>query len=242
MVALAGLLGGIDPLALIGSFLVAIGCAFVGCSLALTLSVYGRKTHEVLIMTYLISSSGSWRRSCDDRAHGCWWAGRLPGRLRTIPWKTLYAGSGDESLLPGLCRPTSSPGKVGMEDLPGIPGGPAWLSRPALMGLATARIRGVALSQAGRPAARAGWRLPSSLGLVPAATPTGPSLDGNPVAWREWHRTRPSTMMRVAWGIYAALGLLWVCAGEPVRRAVPRGDEEIALMNVFQVDGRACCC
>ena len=52
--ALTGLLGGIDPLAMVGSFLVAIGCAVLGCSLAMTLSVYGRKTHEVLIMTYMI--------------------------------------------------------------------------------------------------------------------------------------------------------------------------------------------
>jgi ABC-type transport system involved in multi-copper enzyme maturation permease subunit len=41
--ALAGLLGGIDPTALAGSFLTAIACAIVGCSLALTLSVWGRK-------------------------------------------------------------------------------------------------------------------------------------------------------------------------------------------------------
>ena len=52
--ALASLLGGIDPLALFGSFLTAIGCAVLGCSLALTLSVWGRKTHEVLMLTYLI--------------------------------------------------------------------------------------------------------------------------------------------------------------------------------------------
>jgi ABC-type transport system involved in multi-copper enzyme maturation permease subunit len=52
--ALSGLLGGIDPDALFGSFLVAIGCAALGCSLAMTLSVWGRKTHEVLMMTYLI--------------------------------------------------------------------------------------------------------------------------------------------------------------------------------------------
>src|SRR5207245_20372 len=48
IMALAGLLGGIDPLALAGSFLVSIGCAVLGCSVALTLSVWGRKTHEVL--------------------------------------------------------------------------------------------------------------------------------------------------------------------------------------------------
>ncbi len=54
VLALTGLLGGIAPLALGGSFLVAIGCAVVGCSLAITLSVHARRTHEALILTYLI--------------------------------------------------------------------------------------------------------------------------------------------------------------------------------------------
>jgi hypothetical protein len=40
--ALSGMLGGIDPLALLGSFLTAIACAVLGCSLALTLSVVVR--------------------------------------------------------------------------------------------------------------------------------------------------------------------------------------------------------
>ena len=52
--ALTSLLGGIDPTALVGSFLAAIACATLGCSLAMTLSVWGRKTHEVLMITYLI--------------------------------------------------------------------------------------------------------------------------------------------------------------------------------------------
>ncbi len=54
IMAIAGLLGGIDPTALFGSFLVAIACAVLGCSLALVLSVWGRKTHEVLMTTYLL--------------------------------------------------------------------------------------------------------------------------------------------------------------------------------------------
>ena len=52
--ALAGLLGGIDPLALFGSFLTSVACAVLGCSLAMALSVWGRKTHEVLMVTYLL--------------------------------------------------------------------------------------------------------------------------------------------------------------------------------------------
>ena len=54
LVALTSLLGGIDPTALFGSFLAAIGCAVLSCSLAMLLSVWGRKTHEVLMITYLI--------------------------------------------------------------------------------------------------------------------------------------------------------------------------------------------
>ena len=30
----------------------------------------------------------------------------------------------------------------------------------------------------------------------------GPSLDGNPVLWREWHRSRPSRMTQILWGLY----------------------------------------
>ena len=52
--ALTSLLGGIDPIALFGSFLTSVGCAVLGCSLAMALSVWGRKTHEVLMVTYLI--------------------------------------------------------------------------------------------------------------------------------------------------------------------------------------------
>src|SRR5260370_27681798 len=42
--ALGGLLGGIDPQALFGSFLTSLAFAMLGCSLALPLSVWGRKT------------------------------------------------------------------------------------------------------------------------------------------------------------------------------------------------------
>jgi ABC-type Na+ efflux pump permease subunit len=31
----------------------------------------------------------------------------------------------------------------------------------------------------------------------------GPSLDVNPVLWREWHRNRPSRWTRIVWGLYA---------------------------------------
>jgi ABC-type transport system involved in multi-copper enzyme maturation permease subunit len=35
----------------------------------------------------------------------------------------------------------------------------------------------------------------------------GPTLDGNPVLWREWHRRRPSRWARIIWGLYIALAV-----------------------------------
>src|SRR6478736_5155826 len=52
VLALATLLGGVDPAMPAGSLLVCLACAVFGCTLALTLSVWGRKTHEVLLTTY----------------------------------------------------------------------------------------------------------------------------------------------------------------------------------------------
>ena len=44
--ALATLLGGVDPAMTTGAILVCLACAVFGCTLAMTLSVWGRKTHE----------------------------------------------------------------------------------------------------------------------------------------------------------------------------------------------------
>ena len=105
-----------------------------------------------------------------------------------------------------------------------------------LVVLATARIRRVVLVQAGRPAA-GGRRRPSWLRrLISTLRLPGPSLDFNPVAWREWHRGRPSPMMRIAWGLYAALGLLWVyLTARPSNVPAPMRVEMVGVMNGFQV-------
>src|SRR3954453_2156940 len=53
VLALATLFGGVAPGSLIEALLVVLSCAVFGCSLALALSVWGRKTHEVLMATYV---------------------------------------------------------------------------------------------------------------------------------------------------------------------------------------------
>jgi ABC-type transport system involved in multi-copper enzyme maturation permease subunit len=54
VLAITGLFGGIDPGALVGSFAVIVGLAVLGCALALSLSLWGRKTHEVLLAMYFV--------------------------------------------------------------------------------------------------------------------------------------------------------------------------------------------
>ncbi len=72
--ALATLLGGVAPAMLAGAVLVCLACGVFGCTLALTLSVWGRKTHEVLLATY---------------AFGIFWLLSAPiwaGRDWMLPW------------------------------------------------------------------------------------------------------------------------------------------------------------
>ncbi len=73
----------------------------------------------------------------------------------------------------------------------------------ALLGLASARIRALASRQPARAARR------HRRSLRPSAT-LATTLDRNPLAWREWHRSRPAGMLRWAWRMYAAIGLLCV--------------------------------
>jgi ABC-type transport system involved in multi-copper enzyme maturation permease subunit len=230
-VALSGLLGGIDPLALLGSFLVSIGCALVGCALAMTLSVWARKTHEVVMMTYILIVI--WLIFPGLVAMVMW----LLGARRPLPfsapvlWQLLI----DTNPYYLVFGPYTDPTKVGLWTFLAFLGG-CLATSGTLVGLATMRIRHVALSQAGRPAAGPRRQRLSRLHR-PIWLPRlpGPSLDFNPVAWREWHRMRPSWMMRIAWGLYAALGvfecLMLLSMGRPLKDA----GGQIATLSGFQV-------
>lgn len=54
LMALTTLLGGVDPIVVMGSYLVTLGAAVLAASLALVFSVWGTKVHEVLISTYMV--------------------------------------------------------------------------------------------------------------------------------------------------------------------------------------------
>jgi ABC-type transport system involved in multi-copper enzyme maturation permease subunit len=231
IMALAGLLGGIDPTALFGSFLAAIGCAVLGCSLALTLSVWGRKTHEVLMITYLLLIL--WLFS--------------PFLLTTIVnstsepslrfsapvlWDLL------ESTNPYYLAwaPYTRPGSVSLTSYLVFLGSCLGLSG-ILVALATKRIRAVVQNQAEQSPARLGRRrFVVRLPVLPwQRWLPGPSLDGNPVFWREWYRSKPSRFMRLAWALYGALGVVWIVIAAQSMILGSTNVDLIAMLNVFQV-------
>jgi ABC-type transport system involved in multi-copper enzyme maturation permease subunit len=231
LTALTSLLGGIDPLALLGSFMTSIACAALGCSLAMTLSVWGRKTHEVLMITYMILIP--WLISPIVLELVADSSGLTPLRNSApILWRWI-ACSNPYYL---AFAPYSDPGKVGLTTYLGFLAVCLVLSA-LLLGLATHRIRGVALRQAGQQEARA------RPGRVFRHFPTfsgwpglpGPSLDDNPILWREWHRSKPSRLLRVVWALYAALGILWVGLSLEVVVAARTNQETIAIMSMLQV-------
>lgn len=190
------LLGGIDPGALIGAYLVMLGVALFGCALALTLSVWGTKTHEVLLAVYGFWAVALLTNPVWYVLAMIWRTGPPPNWLKIAnPFYTAWA-------------PYLSPGTTDFEE-------PVWFLAVAaglsavLASLAVARVRAVTVRQSNRPARekrRRAWAFP--LWNLTAWLP-GPSLSRNPVLWREWHRKRPSLWVRLVWLVYAALAVFF---------------------------------
>lgn len=207
VLALATLLGGVDPAMPAGAVLVCLACAVFGCTLALTLSVWGRRTHEVLLATYAFGiawllAAPIWAgvvAVLPPWARPAW----LPSFLALLPYNPIFLVLSPLGAAPG-------PGPIGL-------GAQARFcalgvaTSAALAGAATWRIRAVVIRQEGRgEAARRAARRGRLARLLPS-----PSLDGNPVLWREWHRRRPSGWSAIIWGLFGVLSVgfgLWAIA------------------------------
>ena len=199
VVSLAALLGGIDGGALVGLFAVSAAVAVLGCSMALSISVEVAKTHEVVMAVLLLVA--------------CWllslplWGGiasvyRLPPPpdwyYATNPYVLAYA-------------PYSWPGHFGPLEFGLFVAGALALSA-GMLAATIARLRRFVLpaevGRRGRKLRVPGLRRLPSLRAEMAAIRRwmerlpGPSLDGNPVLWREWHRSRPARLAQIIWGLY----------------------------------------
>jgi ABC-type transport system involved in multi-copper enzyme maturation permease subunit len=221
--ALTTLLGGVDPAMPTGAILVCLACAVFGCTLALTLSVWGRKTHEVLLATYAFGilyllAAPIWAALVPMLP---WWArpSWLPGYLALMPYNPVVLVLAPLGGPPGL-------GPIGLGEQASFCA-LGLLASALLAAASTWRIRRVVIRQAGQGEATRRADRPAAARRGPLARLTrllpSPSLDGNPVLWREWHRRRPSRWSVAVWGLFGVLSggfSLWVIV-EALNRALP---------------------
>jgi ABC-type transport system involved in multi-copper enzyme maturation permease subunit len=186
--AFGTLLGGIDPASMFGLLLVTLGAAVLGCTLALTLSIWGTTLTEVVLATYAI-----WLVVV--LLPPTWWVLHLAG---AISWP-----------LPGWMEAASP---VLLVFSPGLMPGRASLAEPLrflVLCLAFSAALAAVAALRLRPAAREPHhaRRWNGFGRLSRWLP-GPSLDANPVLWREWHARRPTRWVLILWLLYAALAVI----------------------------------
>src|SRR5436309_2296989 len=236
VLALATLLGGVDPAMPTGAILVCMACGVFGCTLALTLSVWGRKTHEVLLATYAFGilyllAAPMWV-ALVPMLPG-WALAWLPGYLALLPYNPIFLALAPQGAPPGM-------GPVGL-------GAQAWfctlglLASALLAAASTWRIRRVIIRQAGQGEATRRADRPAAARRGPLARLTrllpSPSLDGNPVLWREWHRRRPSRWSVAVCGLFGMLASgfsLWAIV-DALDGAGPRGRDAGGVISGMQV-------
>jgi len=206
------LLGLIDPGAVGGAFLVTIGVAVVGSSLALALSIWRTKTHDVLLAVYLtwaalILASPMWNLLA-----------RRWGFLPAPPWLVKV------NPIALAFAPYANPKGWSLTDDLDFLGGTMTVAALLLLA-AMSYLRRAILSQASQPPPRRYISTHTAKRWL-----IGPSLDGNPVLWREWHRRRPSRWVLLLWTVYAALATLF-----SLLAIEDDGHDVAGLVNAFQV-------
>jgi ABC-type transport system involved in multi-copper enzyme maturation permease subunit len=192
VLALGSFLGGIDFAEALGAELVTAGTAILCCTLALMTSIWARKPHQALLMAYLLVGL---------------WVGFVPALI-------FLFDMGPPATLAALVLNMSNP--ILAAFAPEVFGWPVdvrgqvvffiatLLIARGLIGLASWRLRPTVLDQANRPQKRQRPDAPARLvDYLP-----GPSLDANPVLWREWHRKRPSRWTGRFWTAYAVISTL----------------------------------
>jgi ABC-type transport system involved in multi-copper enzyme maturation permease subunit len=191
VLAIGSFLGGIDLLAALGAELVTAGTAVVCCSLGLLASVWARKPHQALLLVYILV--GGWV-AVAPVTHAFFLTG---------PPATIAAVSMDMAnpFFAAFAPDVSAPiWPLGLREQVAFFLG-ALLIAIGFVSVATDRLRPVVLAQVSRPVKRERPDAPARLlDYLP-----GPSLDGNAVLWREWHRKRPSRWTGRFWTVYAVV-------------------------------------
>jgi ABC-type transport system involved in multi-copper enzyme maturation permease subunit len=218
--SIATLLGGVEPWALVMLLVVSLVVAVFGCSLSLAVSVHARKMYEVLMVVYTVWAV--WLLAAMI-------AGILARGFLGLPHWFLMANP-----LILAFSPYAMPGASSGVDLA--------VFATVILGL-SAVINLVAIRRLRRDdevqvARSEKWR--ERLGYIRAHVFSwwpNPTLDGNPVLWREWHKSRPSRAARFVWGLYLILAVLGTAWGVYSSLNVPvtPGPNTTMIVNAFQV-------
>jgi ABC-type transport system involved in multi-copper enzyme maturation permease subunit len=209
-------MGGIHPEVAFGAITVCLGVALVGGTAALVLSIWCTKSYEVLLVCYLL-----------------WVLYLLLLPFSFVPragWLLGWAKYGNPYYL--CFAPYTDPGSVGIQEFANFFACCLGLSTILIL-FAIFRIRAVIVrhgSVVTKTKRRRRWRF--RLPRLP-----GPSLDGNPVLWREWHRQKPSRWVRAVWIVYTlgALGFSVYSFSESVWGKDPFMRQIGVIANAFQV-------
>jgi ABC-type transport system involved in multi-copper enzyme maturation permease subunit len=200
VLALCILLGGVDPGAVLGAFVVTNGIALLACTLSLTISIWGKKTHEVMMVNYLLWILALLAYPLLSALDWYWsGGGTLPPWVSlTNPFWLVFA-------------PYAQPGISTLSDTFVFCGVCVALSA-LLVVVSILCVRRVAIAQAGRSERKRRGRFELLRRLNAAmnmflARPFGATLNLNPVLWREWQRKRPSRWMALVWAVYVLLAL-----------------------------------
>ncbi len=195
VVALSGLLGGVDYGAIAGAYVVTAGVAVVSCSLAMLFSVWVRKPHHALLPTYVLL--GLWTILYVFVAEFMLGRGATPQNSDVL-WILRLANPFALAMAPSF-----SPAEARWYHPFVFLIGTVAFSALFVTDM-TQRLRSVVIGQADRKVKRQRADAPLRiLDYIP-----GPSLDGNPVLWREWHRKRPTKWTGRFWTLYGFISFL----------------------------------
>ncbi len=184
VMSLATLFGGIDPFALTMAFAIIVSLALLGCTLALTVSNWARKPYEVVLVVYAV-----WGLIL--LAYPIWSGIARSGGIPQPPAWLLWVNPFYLAYSPYI-SPNSTNGRDYVEFLAAM-----LVCSLALMIVAVWRMRTASvLGNSRGDKSREMGLLARLIRKLPA-----PSLDGNPILWREWHRSRPSLVMAILAGV-----------------------------------------
>jgi ABC-type transport system involved in multi-copper enzyme maturation permease subunit len=193
--ALSTLLGGVDPLALAGAFLITVGLAVLGCTLGLMFSVWATKPYEVLMATY--GFYGIWLLAIPTRDFMGWHWSIPTSPDWAIPFNPFYLAF----------APYAQPARVGVFSYAGFFAAMLAISA-VLSAVAIKRMRAVVAGGARRPS-RA---IAQNVGPLAQWRPShGPrwlridrdlSVDDGSVFWYETRRITYSPWIQMMLRIY----------------------------------------